>query len=203
MGVVFCTPSPYSYTMSQTTPIKDWHIVIGGFLQTRKTCTGMTTLWKKLYTCTVSPSCVVELASWNDDFSAIAEHINRISVNPHIRIYGYSWGGAGACVLAEELRKRGLQVEYMVLSDPVVRHRYWFGQWRAFVPFIPLQIPDNVRYVSWFRQYQTLHYGHDLVGRGTKTGRTKIFSPKILHYPHTWMDNAIEFHDRCLKVASG
>jgi len=82
----------------------------------------MVKLWRELRR-HASPRCCVELRSWNDDFHAMAELIYRCKngESPTVKIYGYSWGGFSATVLARELARREIRVQHIVLSDPVYR----------------------------------------------------------------------------------
>lgn len=144
------------------------------------------------------------LEEWSADPDHTADFIFRLSPEdtpPLVAIFGYSWGcGYGAVKLARALDRRGIDVDYMVLSDPV---HYSLAAWRALIPAglfrrIVITIPANVHHVWWFRQEVDKPCGHDL---DTESPYTNIHEPEVLHHPHGEMDSAPEFHWRCLKVA--
>lgn len=186
--------------------IDSWHIVISGFLQHEGKSHGMVSLWRSLRS-HASPTCCVELRSWNDDWRALAELIyrcrsHRPKSRPHVKIYGYSWGGYSATLLARELARREIVVDAMVLSDAVYRHWYRLGWWRAFSPWSYIEIPNNVREVTWFVQAKDWPRGHELIAEDEK--RTLIAGPKLApsHVGHCEMDDLTAFHDACRRVAA-
>jgi pimeloyl-ACP methyl ester carboxylesterase len=137
--------------------------------------------------------------SWKDDYVDLAELISKIS-SPlaQVHLIGYSWGGYTVTLLAAELMRRGFPVEHMILSDPVYRHFYWLGQWRAFCPGIPIHIPTNVKAVTHFAQTQTWLRAHRLVANDPE--RTYLPDPVMLKRDHGWMDDAPEFFNACLDT---
>ena len=111
-------------------PIHDWHVVISGFLQDEGQPTGMVRLWRLLGERHSAADVRVELRSWNVNWRQLAELIWRMQPGagrncfdpPRVKVYAYSWGaGWGAMQLARQLRRRGIGVAAMVLSDPVYR----------------------------------------------------------------------------------
>lgn len=182
-------------------PIQEWHVCISGFLQDEGRPTGISRAWRSLHNARTRPDARVELRSWNDDFKALAEFIWRFRdeyCDPTINLYGYSWGGAGAVRLAEELHRRGLRVDHMVLCDPVYRHPYWLGNWRAFWPWSTIVIPENVREVTWFRQSLSLPKGHDLMAQSP---RTILHQPVELSADHLHIDEEPAFFDACFTAS--
>lgn len=186
-------------------PISVWNICISGFLQHEGHPTGVVALWRDLHAEHAGADERVELRTWCDNWSALAEFIFRYRTHegqPTINVFGYSYGaGWGAMQLAKQLRRRGLFVSRMVLSDPVYRHWYPLGQWRLLFSAIPIWVPDNVKHVSWFRQSNSFPWGHDLKADNPKL--TRVETPITLTLSHVYMDDAQPFHELCRKVARG
>lgn len=186
--------------MTKQPAIYHWHIVIAGFLQDEGKPTGMVRLWSELRE-HCSPECCVELRNWDDNWRQLAELIWRLQPDdgPVVKIYAYSWGGASAMILARELRDRGIGVDWIVLSDPVYRPRWWFRLWRIVWGNPRIKVPDNVRNVSRFYQKRNWPRGHRLaLDDYTKT---KATVRKELNVVHPYMDDAREFHAECQRVA--
>lgn len=200
--------------------IHTWHVVISGFLQTEGRLSGMVELWNNLRHKFVTPHTGVELRSWCSNWSDVAEMIWRTrgrdvptNESPIIKIFAYSWGGYSAMLLARELQKRGLDVEAMVLSDAVYRHRYTLGQWRAIVPWSKIVVPSNVKEVWWMRQQNPrvsmpdpiwqpwtafMPAGHDVV---PEDPNTIMHGPTLLRCSHVYADDATVFMSTAMAVA--
>jgi hypothetical protein len=113
-----------------------------------------------------------------------------------------------AVLLARELAGCGINVRALVLSDPVYRHGYRLGQWRAMVPWSRIKVPTNVAEVWWFRQKNPRFgfrsgswwhpSGHELL---VETEETIVHGPWILEREHDSMDDAEEFHETASQVA--
>lgn len=184
--------------------IQEWHIVIQGFRQRSGTLNGIVRIWGDLIQLVGSRrDARVELLSWNDNVANLAELISQIApfgVMPIVNIYGYSWGGMTAMNFARELRRGGVNVNDIVLSDAVYRHWYWLGQWRAFVSTWAIRVPDNVvGEVTQFRQRQSYPMGHTV--KADNPERTKLHDAVWLTRDHCWMDDAPEFREACRKTA--
>lgn len=85
----------------------------------------------------------------------------------------------------------------MVLSDPVYRHKYWAGNWRAFVNCIPIKISDNVEQVHWFRQKENWPKAHEL----STSENTKVYGGKFYDRTHAYMDDLEDFHEAALDCS--
>jgi len=183
--------------------MREWHIVFSGFQQKSGTLNGTVQIWGDLMRiASRHQSARVELLRWDDNISNLAELISRLAPQdsmPIVNIYGYSWGGMTAANFARELRRRGMPVNHIVLSDAVYRHWYWLGQWRAFVSAWAIRIPDNVRKVTHFRQRQSMPMGHDV--KADNPGKTLIGKPIWLKADHSWMDDASPFRSACRDAA--
>lgn len=135
------------------------------------------------------------LHRWNDDWSQVADLVALLqgesATSPKVLIAAYSWGaGWGAMRLARELERRGIEVDDMVLSDPVYRHPLWSLAWLALCG-LPITVPTNVRRVTWFRQVKNRPMGSPL--RKSFAALTKIAPAGVLDREHEWMDDAPEW----------
>lgn len=189
-----------------------WQICISGFLQSEANPTGIRQLWGKLRANVEGPTCRVELRSWCQNWSDLAELIWSFrpeAFRPTINIFGYSWGGYSATLLARELQRRGLSVDRIILADAVYRHSYYLGQWRAFAPWSTIRVPENVHAVDVFRQENPRFRfrrpggwfqpaGHRVLGESTQT---RIHEHPLLSCEHSYADDDPEFRWLCLKVA--
>ena len=184
--------------------IHKWHILIGGFTQNLGKANGFDKLWMKMRTHVSSLVTLIPPQKWDANFSDLASFIERMKpedIQPDIRVYAYSWGcGHGFLKLANELKRRGHRITSAVLCDPVF-HSWWrphralfTGKWA-----LPLNIPENVGQVFWFRQFQNRPQGTELRPLSVYT---TVHNAVVLKAEHAWMDNQREFHDRCLYVAS-
>lgn len=187
------------------TPVATWLYVITGFTQTRATRSRLVDMWKELYDQHARPETLVCLRRWNSNWRAEAEHVLRLADDrdqaaaPTIRVFAYSWGaGWGFTRFADQLGRRGLRVETAVLSDPVYRHPYWLGQWRALIPSWPIVIPANVGELHTYYQDQDTPRGHKLVCRSTET---VLHTPIRLQASHAAMDEQVQFLTHCRLVA--
>ena len=175
--------------------------VIPGFLQDLGTRTRLIDLWQSLHGQLCGVHCSVQLRPWNSDWNAEAEFISRLSDDrPRVVTIGYSWGaGWGVVQLAKQLAKRGLGIKRACLIDPVYRHQYALGNWRAFIPWVPITIPRNVQRVTWWRQRQSWPMGHNL--RAKHTGRTIIEPPGLIQADHAHMDDQESVIKQCREIA--
>ena len=182
--------------------INTWHVPISGFTQTLDRSNGIHKLWIKLRSVVDKQTCIIHPQVWNANFAELAEFIWMMSQGngvPTIKVYAYSWGcGHGFVRLAKELRKRGLTIQTAVLCDPVFHS--WWRPWRAMVFSPNIEIPSNVEEVFWFRQYRNHPQATGLVEEDKD--ETNIHSPVVLDREHAYMEDAVEFHDMCLRVAN-
>ena len=188
--------------VNQVNTVRDFHIVISGFLQYEGKPNGMIRLWRELHERHSGPDTFVLMRTWNDNMDTLAELIWRLAAdNVRVKIYGYSWGGAASVRLARQLQKRGIDVEAMVLSDAVYRHPYWLGNWRALIPLSKIVIPRNVKYVYWFCQKDSWWKisGHEVIAHSQVN--TTVISHGVAHVSHEYMDDLNAFHNASYHVA--
>jgi len=173
-------------------PIKNWVIVIGGFLQSKGRTHGNALLWRSLRGFSDRHTCV-QLHAWDDDWDECARKIKINSEeNPNIVILAYSWGaGHGFTTLARRLGKMGLGVAEAVLCDPVYRPRLWSLGWLALLRSWKVKVPVNVSEVTWLTQYVNRPGGHGVV-MGLRYGHSP--EPIVLELRHTQMDDSEEYH---------
>lgn len=198
--------------------LKNWHIVLGGFLQTKGTANGMISLWQELLQFSDSETCV-HFDSWNANCGNLAELIWRAKGNlpesvVNVNIYCYSWGGTAAIKLAAELQKRGINVQQMIMCDPVYRPSLYLFKFLAMTDIPVLTVPTNVKTVVWFKQnnprfnyagepwwkiWKAFHpAGHEVE---VDTDTTTLYGPKILTHQHIYCDDSFDFRNTCLEVA--
>ena len=198
--------------------IKTWHVVIGGFLQTKGTANGMIGLWQRLKEFS-NPSTHIIFGAWNEDYSSLAELIWRAGEQDtneqvNINIYCYSWGGTASLRLSKELKSRGLTVQNLVMCDPVYRPRFFSFKFLAMLPWPKLLVPANVKNVFWFHQtnprfsldgepiwkiWKAFHpAGHEVL---TSSEDTVVVGPMELVEEHIYCDDNPEFQNTCLELA--
>ncbi|MFI4876234.1 MAG: hypothetical protein ACIALR_12875 [Blastopirellula sp. JB062] len=188
------------------------HNAISGFTQSQATWHGTIDLAEKLReTHCDGVRSRVHYFRWCEDWDAVAAYhlslAEQYRQKPTIGIYAYSWGaGWGAMQLAKQLRRRGLPVRVMVLSDPIYRHpiALWRSLRNAWLPIVgePLiRVPDNVKEVFTFHHLQNRPSGHKLIS-ASRTNGALIHPPQLLHYDHQYMDDAPEFHRAALDQAA-
>ena len=162
--------------------------VATGFLQNSGTRTRLIQLWSDLYTEYGGNGHLIKLLPWSADWKAEAELYNRTSTpDAKIVMLAYSWGaGKGFVEFGNALHKRGRKLDVACLIDPVYRHKYWLGNWRAFVPGIPILIPESVGVVHHWYQQQSWPRGHKLIASSQDT---KIDSRDVVKADHGHMDD--------------
>jgi len=188
--------------------ISHWIIPISGYTQGRKQRTGLSDLWLELHKRYTGPKiCVFPVLPWNHTWRNLARFIDIKSertngTTPKIAIIGYSWGGGwGSQKLAEQLRVCGLEVNKMVLADPVYRSDWLIGRWRTLLigwlaPTIT--IPSNVLQVQSTLQRLNWPRAHKLV---TASPGTNMIRP-IEDYDriHNQMDESPVFKEMAINA---
>lgn len=181
-------------------------ICISGFTQSKARPNGIEALWLKLLHYE-RHGIRVSYMPWNSDWSGFAEHVFRTAhgtlLHLDVRCFCYSWGcGHGFLSLAREFRKRGMQIRFAVLSDPVYFYRWaiWRSMWSPLLGKPKLVIPPNVKRVWHYRQERNLPAGHGLVAKDR--AETSLVDCGVLDRTHQYMDDAPEFHATSLEVAA-
>lgn len=189
------------------------HIVIAGYTQTKSGWNGPATLREELAeeVSKLGSHRRVWLQHWNDRWPEIAERFRWLGLyykrEVRVGIYAYSWGaGWGAMRLSRHLNDLGLGVEHMVLCDPVYRHHYPWGNWRAYANHPALSwickpvisVPPNVKEVHSFHQTTDYPRGHKLVAESEQT----IIHPSVhLNCKHMAMDERVEWRNKSIEQA--
>jgi len=186
-----------------------FYICVSGFTQTRGTFHGILKLREELISNGYSEGIKqrVWYLPWTSNWKSIAEDLVTVCAHHGVKsvvlISGYSYGGWGAIKLAEALDSKGVEVQSMVLSDPVSRPGWWPRPLPAFSSLLGrkyshnLIIPPNVKNVFSFYQTNNRPQGHRLV---TSNGTTAKI-PVQLNKTHDRMDDAREFHGQVKKEA--
>ena len=184
-------------------PMKRWFFIFGGFLQTQRDIDGLDFLWRRAIDAVGNdPHARVERRDWDCNVNNLAEWVFKQCPQgqaPRIVVAGFSFGGYAASRFCYALRERGIEVEFLILSDPVYRHWFFAGNWRAYFPdTFPITIPDTVKQVSVFRQREEWLRGHKL--RFDNPSRTILVRDQIVVRRHIFMDDLHEFHDESLRA---
>lgn len=115
---------------------------------------------------------------------------------PKVVLIGYSYGGRTVVQIAEQLKKRGIEVETMILCDAVYRPFNSFPSFTSMLPLWTLNIPNNVKKVYSFLQRTNKPQGHTVKidDKRKTTHNTRL----IEGVTHQYMDDLPEFRDLCL-----
>ena len=189
----------HAAAITTTERVQCWVTCISGFLQHKGRPNGITALWNYLRKYN-SPTLVLDHLLWTADVEKEAEFRWRYldqRENKNV-IVGYSWGGQTAVNLCEHLNDRGIQVDHLILIDAVRRLRPWLLRWTAFVPFMRLSIPENVKEVTWYTQNNNLPKGHKVVAKNPR--KTKIHERIDMPLQHTYADDFYPAHFRIQEI---
>ncbi len=184
-------------------PVERWIVCITGFMQPEGRVTGVESLQDELHRLCLCRSTRVILKSWRDSAYHVAERIwNRRPQNKqlHVVLIGYSWGGYTAVKLAWELRKRGLEVESLILSDAVWRSKTPIFYPLSMVNYFPIHIPDNVHTLYTWRQVSNRPRGAEIKLQDKDV--TKWITNRVHDdIDHQYMDDDDEFLRIAKEVA--
>jgi hypothetical protein len=179
--------------------------VIGGFTQHEGNWDGSQEL-RELLLAEVrdySPIAVrIFYKRWKEDWKDVARqmHLWRLRYYPEpvgVMACAYSWGvGNGLYNLAKNLARYGINVNVAVCCDGIYLHPWlsYITQWRAFCDSYTIKLPKNVLQVHGF--YQRVDWPHGL----NLCEEDRCGSWTELVYPHVEMDDAPEYHAKCLEV---
>jgi hypothetical protein len=179
--------------------------LISGYTQTEENWNGVQELREKLlselddYS---SLSVRIRLDAWNAKWPAIARQIYMLrerysSEEFTVIAFAYSWGvGNGLMKFARNLDRFGVDIAKAVISDGIYRHWFSAGNWRALMGDARIVLPANVLSLEGFYQQTSIPMGRRPVSeRATCDPWTK------LRRPHVEMDDAQDWHRRCIEVA--
>lgn len=187
--------------------IERWIVCVSGFCQDESKPSGMMRLWRdvhhEVHRNSTNANSVVIPKTWRVDADALAEWMWRtrpVGHPPVIDIVGYSWGGAAAVRLCNALGRRGQKVRNLILCDAVYRHPYWLGNWRAFMPGIPLVVPGTVQNLWTFKQDTNWPRGHRVI-----CARPTVFhgNTMIRDVTHQYIDDSFDFQMKARKILLG
>lgn len=147
-----------------------------GFLQPEQISNGMGSLRNRLVTKLEKVEHYLNYSRWIDPLAERAKQIRLYcDIHPGTKIYliGHSFGGATAVMLAEELKP--LQIECLYLAD-AVHHSGCGGSLVGKLPHKrTIEIPDNVKFLSSWRQTTNLPRGSKLKIKYPTIWRTNAF----------------------------
>ncbi|HEX5442542.1 MAG TPA: hypothetical protein VFW87_01880 [Pirellulales bacterium] len=186
-----------------------WYFVISGFTQTLSTPSGCQQLWHCLDRERHHARAKAMLWPWNADWRGVAELVWRFRPfdrRPRVYTFAYSWGGGhGMPRFADELARRGIDIDHAVLCDAVYRAPLRALDFLSLTnwPRPRIVVPRNVRQVDWFFQRADHWYnprGHEPVAAAG--AQTVIHPGQELFAAHHYMDDQPEWWQKCLDVAA-
>ena len=174
-------------------------VTFQGFTEDLSRNTGTERLFREVTRKLVGPDLTcLDPRQWDADTEAMASYLSRSKVT-ECAVIGYSYGGGfTAQKFAKACLKYNITIKLMLLCDPVYRPT-WLPAWHILQPFairslipksVAISIPRSVENVFWVRQTISLPKAHEL---NSEWPQTKIYSPQILSYGHTVIDEAPEW----------
>lgn len=197
-----------------STPYSRAIILFGGFTQRYgRAGNGMYRLFDRLYRAHAGPATLIEYFPWFVGPAGIAEALAQLDAECRalqgrrlaIQIAGFSFGGQTAADVCWHLQNVAVYVEQLQLCDAVSR-RWRFWPFSAFNPLAEIELPVNVRNLTWFVQRNAyvrtkppflLPRGHRVVPAVT----TAVSGPHVLDAPHDEIDGHQAFHEAVLYDA--
>jgi len=183
-----------------------WLLVISGFTQHPGRPHGCLRLYKLLDRLR-RPGVELRLLTWQYPMRQLAAEMEQIGAHGVV-LAGYSYGGWGARQLCRALQGRGIEVERLLLSDPVWRSSCrilwpWHAV-HAVLPRIhrlkrPLVFPANVRAVEVFAQDYRAPYASRVVCEGPESF---VHTHLVPQTPHEAMDDLTAWHEATLQAAA-
>lgn len=177
-------------------------ILVSGYTQSRGTYHGILRLREELVAAGFNDGTTkrVWYVTWKTNWKRLARDLATVctvhGLKPKVLVAGYSYGGWGALRLAKALEPLGVDVDVMVLSDPVGRPWWWPRPLPAITSLLSrywawkLRVAPNVHLLHSYYQQTNRPQGHLLKA----TNGTKMTPPVKLPKPHERMDDAAEFH---------
>lgn len=197
-----------------TDAINCWVNFFTGFTQGEGNPTPIEKIHRRVSQRLVAPDVVVTLNTWRDSVRDRAKRIQRWRNGkpPRIVVVGYSYGGWSANQLCWELQKFDLEVEALMLCDPVGRIFGHLPSIFSMLDVIPLTVPANVRSLWTWRQVYDRPRGAKIRLQKEFTALTddSVNAGTIWHadtikksIPHVNMDDLNDFALTVRKVACG
>lgn len=180
--------------------IEHYHILIGGFAQSRATVdNGIDQLEQLVHEEHGSSTTRSVYLPWSSDVKEVARWMHKHSNDfPRIQLAGYSFGGQTAVDLATELSEYVLAVESLTLVDAVCRRaRHPLGWLSAVNPFARIRVPENVERLAVFRQAQSWPRGHQVVIDRSTT----LIANRLIETSHSMIDSESQVRLRILQQA--
>ena len=185
--------------------LQGMHLIFPGFTQGYDRVNGSEILCREMIS-VVPEHHGVFFFTWDVDPRAIAKFVNRMCSDvARVCFYCYSWGGDTGVDCCAELKTMGREVEAFVACDIVYRTS-WLPTWLplnilSMTKLPTIVMPSNVVEVWQFRQKNNRPRGHNIVHEKGHNVPV-IHAPVLLDRTHEWMDDAPEYQEKALAVAS-
>ena len=184
-----------------------WVVLIGGFTQKTYADNGLQRLWIALNRHS-RPMVHIAFREWSFSYRRLAERIFHVSrfdnLPPQVVVVGYSYGGQTALNFCRQLKRRGIEVEHLVLCDAVRRWISRIPTPSSLLRFWSLRVPDNVRSVRYFIQRVNHPRGHRVVL--DDSGKTLFWNNEKngydLQVAHEYCDDHTVFQNHVLAQYS-
>jgi pimeloyl-ACP methyl ester carboxylesterase len=185
-------------------------ILVSGFTQNRGYFHGILKLREALIADGHSDGAArrVWYMTWKTNWNRVANELGILAAQhgftPHVVLAGYSYGGWGALQLARQLGDSGIDVDSLILCDPVGRPAWWPRPLPAATSMLgrnwapKLTVPANVHVCHSYYQQENRPQGHQL----KPENGNELTNPIKLKVTHQRMDDAKEFYGRVRQEAA-
>lgn len=198
----------------QSDAVRIWANFFTGFTQGEGSPTPIEKIHRRVSQCLAAPDAIVTLNTWKDSPWDRANRIVRWRNGkpPRIIVVGYSYGGWSANRLCCELQAYDLEVEALILCDPVGRIFGRLPSLLSVLDVIPMTVPANVRRLYTFRQTCDRPRGcrvnlekhlHAIEYGSVNAGTMWMLDQSFEHVPHVNMDDIAPFRETVLQVCCG
>ena len=184
--------------MAEYVPIRNWINCFNGYTQGSRWRTGVGRIHREILSTCSGPDTFVNLCSWRDDVSQLADTIHEWSDDERrVVCIGYSYGGYTAVLLCRELEKRGIEVAHLLLIDAVWRYWSKIASPGSLFENHKIVVPGNVKKVTSWRQRKGKPYGHPVVVNESKTATDF----RTLNVAHAYADDQLSVRMTALDAA--
>ncbi len=210
--------SPISIPIDESlAAYRDAVLFFGGFTQRRTDTNGVFGCQEWAYRMYAGPETWVQYFDWYSNIHELADRLAIMAAKTDaqrgrrlgIVIVGYSFGGWTATLLSRALRDRDVDVDVLILCDPVARWFNRFGWTRALLNST-IRVPDNVRLLDGVRQLNPRFRCEKpfLFPKGDRVvvddaARTEFHGLQVLPDEHADIENSLPFRQIVSAAVSG